>query len=185
MKCSDSGRISFLGPLLALSALAVLAGCGAPATTAAGASPTSTASPTSDVAGARKAALTIFYAIPGQTPQVWVPCSQAAADFAACPFSAAVKARLSELSRSYYFSSGGSGTCGEEYITGTQNGLNNEPRVLSSVANARGSVTVVIHRGSPPDFTVTMTQEGGQWLALDLASGSGPNASVFSTKPNC
>ena len=138
------------------------------------------------MAAARAAALTIFYAVPGQTPGVWLPCSSRGGDFAECPFEAKVKARLASLGSSGFFSDAPPGVCGEDYITGTQNGLNTEPKVLSAVAGANGSVTVVIQRGPPPpDFTVTMTNESGTWLASDLASGTGPSASVFSAKPNC
>ena len=96
-----------------------------------------------------------------------------------------MKARLAELNSKGFGSDVPPG-CGEDYITGTQNGLNTAPHVVSAVANATGKVTVVIRRGSPPpDFTVTMTNESGTWLASDLASGTGPEASIFSTKPNC
>ena len=96
-------------------------------------------------------------------------------------------ARLNQLSSIGYFGDAPpSGVCGEDYITGTQNGLFVAPQVLSAIANANGSVTVVIRRGPPPpDFTVTMTLENGTWLATDLASGTGPSASIFSAKPNC
>jgi hypothetical protein len=54
------------------------------------------------------------------------------------------------------------------------------------VTESDGSVTVVI--GRPParaNLTVVMSLEGDAWLAADLASGSGPSASIFSAKPNC
>jgi hypothetical protein len=96
-------------------------------------------------------------------------------------------ARLDQLSSAGYFGDAPpSGVCGEDYITGTQNGLFVAPQVLSANANPNGTVTVVIRRGSPPpDFTVTMGFANGTWLATDLASGTGPSASVFSAKPNC
>lgn len=60
------------------------------------------------------------------------------------------------------------------------------PQVLSAVADANSNVTVIIQRGPPPpDFTVTMSRENGKWVATDLASGTGPAASLFSAKPNC
>jgi len=95
--------------------------------------------------------------------------------------------RLNYLSSIGYFGDAPpSGVCGEDYITGTQNGLFVAPQVVSAVANASSSVTVVIQRGPPPpDFTATMTLENGLWLASDLASGTGPAASIFSAKPNC
>ena len=136
------------------------------------------------MAAARTAALTIFFAAPGQTPEVWLPCSARATNFADCPFSAAVIAGLNHMTSSGF---GGDATgCGEDYITGTQNGLNTAPQVVSATADSNGNVTVVIQRGPPPpNFTVTMTSENGHWVASDLASGSGPSASMFSAKPNC
>jgi hypothetical protein len=95
-------------------------------------------------------------------------------------------ARLNHLSSIGYFGDAPPGVCGEDYITGTQNGLFVAPQVLSATANANGSVTVVIRRGPPPpDFTVTMTLENNTWLATNLASGTGTSASIFSDKPNC
>jgi len=170
---------SWLGALLAAALTVTLAGCGGTAPGAA-----SSGTPTPDVAGASTAALTIFFAAPGQTPEVWLPCSARAGNLADCPFSAAVIAGLNHLTSIGF---GGDATgCGEDYITGTQNGLNKAPQVLSAVADANGSVTVVIQRGPPPpNFTVTMTRESGHWVATDLASGTGPAASMFSAKPNC
>jgi hypothetical protein len=178
------------GYIWALSVLTFigLASCGS-TSAASTTSPTPVApaaSPTPDVAAAGAVALTIFYALPGQDPEVWVPCSQQGADFTRCPFADLVKTRLRNLSGSGFFGDGPPGKCGEDYITGTQNGLSTEPKLLSSGANADGSVTVVIRRGPPPpDFTVTMKFDGSAWLAIDLASGTGPSASVFSVAPNC
>jgi hypothetical protein len=138
--------------------------------------------PPTDVAGAQRAALGLFVADPS-LPGHWNPCSNAD-NWAACPLSARVKARLAELTGRGYF--GVAGGCGEEYISGTQNGLSNAPMVLSAVAEANGSVTVVIQRGpSRPSLTAVMTKENGTWLASDLASGTGPAASIFSANPNC
>jgi hypothetical protein len=144
--------------------------------------PTATASP--DVAGARSAALTIYFSPPGQTPEVWFPCSARASNFADCPFSTTVIDGLNHLTASGF---GGDATgCGEDYITGSQNGMFRAPQILSAVGEAGGNVTVIIQRGpQTPNFTATMTRENGQWLATDLASGTGPNASLFSAKPNC
>jgi hypothetical protein len=174
--------MTFIRALLPVVSVVALVGCGATTATTSVSSPT----PTPDMAAARTAALTTFFALPGQAPEVWVPCSSRASDFADCPFSAAVKARLADLGSSGYFADAPPGVCGEDYITGTQNGLNTAPQVLSAVADASGSVTVVIQRGPPPpNFTVTMTLENGLWLASDLASGTGPAASILSAKPNC
>jgi hypothetical protein len=147
-------------------------------------SPARTAEPTppADVAGAQRVALGLFVSDPS-VPGHWYPCSNVD-NWAACPLSARVKARLADLTSSGYF--GGAGGCGEEYISGTQNGLFNAPKVLSAVAGANGTVTVVIQRGpSHPGLTAVMTNENGTWLASDLVSGTGPAASIFSAKPNC
>jgi hypothetical protein len=130
--------------------------------------------------------MTIFYTIPGQTPSIWGPCSQRASDFADCPFAPVIKARLVALQSAGFFSDAPPGVCGEDYITGTQNGLFAAPAALSATPQPNGDVVVVINRGSPPpNFTVTMTSMSGTWLATDLASGTGASASIFSTKPNC
>jgi hypothetical protein len=168
------------GPLAALVML--LAACGS-ATGTTTAQPTPTPSPI-DVAGAEQAALGLFVADPS-LPGHWISCSNSDS-WAACPLSAAVKARLADLTSKGYFSSGPGGQCGEEYISGTQNGFNNAPTVLSAIAGSNGSVTVVIKRGPlQPNLAAAMTIENGTWLASDLASGTGPSASIFSAKPNC
>jgi len=191
MRRTDFRISGLLGALVSVAALASVAGCGSTSTAAAPspapniASPVAP-SPTPDAVAAGAAAVTIFYAVPGQNPEIWAPCSQQGADFSSCPFADSVKTRWRVLSSAYYFADGPPGRCGEDYITGTQNGLFTAPKMLSSVANTDGTVTVVIRRGPPPpDFTVTMTYAGGAWLATDLASGTGPSASVFSATPNC
>lgn len=167
--------------------VAVLAGCG---TTAApspspGPSPSATPSPTPDIAAARAAAMNIIVPLPGASG-VWGGCAQVAGDFAACPFAPSIIARLKDLSTAGYFGDAPPGVCGEDYITGTQNGLFVAPQTLSATVNADGSVTVVIKRGlPPPNLTATMTDVNGIWLATDLASGTGPMASILSAKPNC
>jgi hypothetical protein len=185
--------MKFLCGLLAAAAVVVLAGCGATTATSL-ASPTTTAtsapsspveSPTPDVAAASTSALKIITPLPG-TPGIWVGCPQLASDFAACPFAPVLIARLNYLSGTGYFGDAPPGVCGEDYITGTQNGLFVAPQLVSATANANGSVTVAIRRGPPPpDFAITVTVENGTWLATDLASGTGPAASIFSAKPNC
>ena len=96
-----------------------------------------------------------------------------------------VKTRLAELSSSAYFTDGPGG-CGEDYLTGSQNGLFQEPQARSATAMADGTVEVVIARGSTPrDLTAVMMNSNGAWLASDLRSGTGPAASIFSAKPNC
>jgi len=186
--------VKFFGALLPLAALVALVGCGATSATSSVSSPTPTSAtpsatpvptPTPDVAAARTAARSIIGPLPG-TPGVWVACSQLASNFAACPFAPALIDRLNYLSSIGFFGDAPPGVCGEDYITGTQNGLFVAPQVLSAVAGASGSVTVVIQRGPPPpNLTVTETLANGLWVVSDLASGTGPAASVFSAKPNC
>jgi hypothetical protein len=110
-----------------------------------------------------------------------------AGNFAACPFAPALIARLNSLSSTGYFGDvPPAGVCAEDYITGSQNGLFVAPQILSATGETNGTVTVVIERGSSPrDLTATMTLENGVWLATDLASGTGPSASIFSAKPDC
>jgi len=106
----------------------------------------------------------------------------------ACPLTATVQARLDALTSQDYFGDAPPlGVCSEDYITATQNGFNNAPEVLSAVAGSNGSVTVVILRdlGGKPNLTAVMTETNGTWLASDLASGTGPSASIFSAKPSC
>ena len=96
-----------------------------------------------------------------------------------------VNMRLATLRDSGYFSDQ---VCGEDYLTGTQNGLSAAPKVVSTHTNANGSVTIVVQRSAtppPPNLTVVMTDQNEVWLATDLASGAGPSASILSAKPNC
>jgi len=171
---------SVLGAMLLAVAAVTLAACGAGI--AATSSPTSSAIPAVDVAAAEQAALHLFEADPSVLDH-WNPCSNSD-NWIACPVSASIKTRLADLTSTGYF--GDVGGCGEEYISGTQNGLNNAPMVLSGVAGGNGGVIVVIQRGpAQPRLTAVMTKETGSWLASDLASGIGPTASIFSAKPNC
>jgi Protein of unknown function (DUF4232) len=140
---------------------------------------------TADVAAARKAAATILVPQPG-AQGIWSGCSQLASNFGRCPFSPQIIARLNQLSSTGYFGDAPPGVCGEDYLTGTQNGLFTAPQVLSATSNNLGIVIVVIRRGPPvPDFTATMSLISGHWLATDLASGTGSSASIFADKPNC
>jgi uncharacterized protein YceK len=138
-----------------------------------------------DVTAAVQAALGLYEKVP-RNPQdasagyVWGPASDTTGHL-----SPAVTARLDALRGSGYF---GDRVCAEDYLTGTQNGLLAAPTVLSAHEDPGGTVTVVIRRPAtpaPPDLTVVMTHRNGVWLASDLASGSGPSASIFATKPHC
>lgn len=182
MRVKTMGTTSKLITILVAATALTVAGCGSRSATSNASNPTP--SPTPDVSAARAAALTIFYALPGQTPEVWLPCSARAENMSACPFSSAVKDRLNALSAAGFGSDVAPG-CGEDYITATQNGLFTEPQVLSAAADTDGHVVVVISRSMSPNLTATMTNESGSWLASDLASGSGSSASIFSAKPNC
>ena len=165
--------------LYSAATLVIIAGCGGSPATTAHASPTPTPS---DVAGAERSALGLFLVDP-TVPGHWLGCSNSD-DWAACPLAGPVKDRLAALTSSGFF--GDAGACAEEYMSGAQNGLTIAPKVLSAVTESDGSVTVVIKRGpSLPNLTAVMSLEGDAWLASDLASGTGPSASIFSAKPNC
>lgn len=164
--------------LVMATAMVMLAGCG-------GSPPGAAASPTPtpvDVAGAERSALGLFLIDP-TAPNHWVACSSANS-WDACPLTGPVKDRLAALTTSGFF--GDVGACAEEYISGTQNGLSSRPKVVSAQQEADGSISVVIKRdASLPNLTAVMSPESDAWLASDLASGTGPAASIFSTKPNC
>jgi hypothetical protein len=58
--------------------------------------------------------------------------------------------------------------------------------MTTCLEGANGGVTVVIQRTpGRSNLTAVMTETSGTWLASDLASGTGPSASIFSAKPNC
>jgi len=182
MKRTRSGPIVNLRDLLSVAGVVVLIGCGATPGTTSASSPSPSAG---NAADAKKAALGLFVADPSTTNH-WTACSNAD-NWVACPLSPTVKARLADLTSKGYF--GDVGGCGEEYISGTQNGFNNAPQVLSAIAGDSGAVAVVIQRSAAdprsPNLTAVMAQASGKWLATDLASGTGANASIFSPKPNC
>ncbi|HEX9095508.1 MAG TPA: hypothetical protein VF990_05335 [Candidatus Dormibacteraeota bacterium] len=179
-----------LNVLFLAASIVALVGCGGTTATTSVSSPTpASATPSAtqvDVAGAQRAAMGLFVPDPSGPQGHWVDCSQING-WASCPLSTKVEARLDALrSQGYFGDAPPSGVCAEEYITHTQNGLNNRPEVLSAIAGANGSVTVVIQRAAGlPNLTAVMTIENGAWLASDLSSGTGPSASIFSAKPNC
>jgi hypothetical protein len=169
-----SVRVLFLA-----ASIFALVGCGAATATPRVSS--STPAPV-DVAGAQRAALTLFVET---SPGSWGPCLSSD-NYAGCPLSPTVKARLAALTSQNYFNSGPYGHCGGDFISNSTNGLFKAPEVLSAVAESNGSVTVVIQRvTSIPNLTAVMTKGNDTWLATDLASGTGPSASIFSAKPNC
>jgi hypothetical protein len=167
------------GPALVVAmAIVMLAGCGG---SPAGATASPTPTPV-DMASAERSALGLFLIDP-TAPNHWVACSSADS-WDACPLTGPVKDRLAALTTSGFF--GDAGGCAEEYISGTQNGLSSPPKVVSAQQEADGSISVVIKRdASRPNLTAVMSPEGDAWIASDLASGTGPAASIFSTKPNC
>jgi hypothetical protein len=138
-----------------------------------------------DIATAQQSALGLFIKLPTQpdnpsTTYVWRSGQQSLTHLAP-----AVRDRLSALGNQGYFRDQ-AGACGEDYITHTQNGLYTEPTVSSTTPAADGSVTVVIRRAPDiPNLTAIMKNETGAWLATDLQSGTGPNASIFAAQPNC
>ena len=171
-----------LNILFLAAGILALVGCGAATATPSVSS--STPTPV-DMAGAQRTALELFVEDPALAGH-WVPCSNYDDVASACPLSVTVKARLAGLRTGGYFADTPPGVCGEDYISGTQNGFNNAPQVLSAVVGANGGVTVVIQRApGRSNLTAVMTETNGTWLASDLASGTGPSASIFSAKPNC
>jgi len=165
--------------LLSAAAVLALVGCGATTATSGVSSPTPTPV---DVAGAQRAALTLFVEA---DPGWWTPCLSTD-NYAACPLSASVKARLTELTSANYFNTAPGGHCAGDFISNSTNGIFRAPAVLSAVAETNGNVTVVIHRETMiPTLTAVMAMENDRWLATDLASGTGPSASIFSASPNC
>jgi hypothetical protein len=178
---STSGPPAIPAPAASSSATPPVATSAAVGTTPAPATSTSSG----DVTAAVESALGLFQKVPrnpmdASAGYVWISVSDTASHL-----SPAVTARLDALRRSGYF---GDRVCAEDYLTGTQNGLPAAPTVRSARSGADGTVTVVIRRPAtpaPPDLTVIMTRSSGVWLAADLASGSGPSASIFATKPHC
>jgi hypothetical protein len=172
--------------MVSCAAVVGLVGCGRAAANATStASQTPTVMSADNLAAAERSALGLFTKLPLNASDPSAGYLWTSGPSSAGHMSMAVGTRLGELGAKGYFSDGGA--CGEDYITGDQNGLFTEPRVVSAVAGVDGSVTVVIERGSsaPPDLTAVMTKQNGTWLASDLASGAGPAASIFSTNPNC
>jgi hypothetical protein len=170
-----------------------------PAETASSAAATSSAAPTatstpsatattassSDVTAAAKAALGLFEKVPRNPNDpvagyLWGPVSDLTGHL-----SRDIVARLAALHNSGFFSDR---VCPVDYFTGTQQLLEAAPTIVSARGDAGGTVTVVIRRPvtpARPDLTLVMSQRNGVWLATQLASGSGPSASIFAAKPNC
>jgi hypothetical protein len=156
-----------------------------PATATGAASASATGASSGDVTAAVQSALGLYEKVPRN------PNDPAAGDvwFSVDDFtghlSPDVIARLDALHRSGYFSDR---VCAAEYFTGTQNGLDNAPTIVSAHGDAGGTVTVVIRRPVTPvrpDLMLVMTRRNGVWLATELATGGGPSASIFAAKPNC
>ena len=154
-----------------------------PPATATGANATGASS--GDVTAAVQSALGLYEKVPRN------PNDPAAGDvwFSVDDFtghlSPDVIARLDALHRSGYFSDR---VCAAEYFTGTQNGLDKAPTIVSAHGDAGGTVTVVIRRPVTPvrpDLMLVMTRRNGVWLATELATGGGPSASIFAAKPSC
>jgi hypothetical protein len=142
-----------------------------------------------DVAAAKTSALALFVKFPVVLNDPQAGYGWSGGPSSASHMSAQVTTRFGVLQRAGFFSDGAGG-CGIDYISHTQNGLFIAPVVESAIVRADGSVAVVIHRqGSGgvvlPNLTAAMTDENGTWLAADLASGTGPSASIFSATPNC
>src|SRR5690349_565282 len=95
---------TILGAVLSAVSAVTLAACGA--SNAAAPSPTPSSVPVADVTAAKQAALRLFTADPSVAGH-WDPCSNSD-NWAACPLSASVKARLADLiSKGYFGDRGG------------------------------------------------------------------------------
>jgi hypothetical protein len=202
-------------PLALTLAVIMLAGCGSaapslaadpaaapsttssvapePAVTTSSAAPTATSTASAaaagasagDVTAAAKAALGLFEKVPRNPKDptagyLWGPVSDLLGHL-----SPDIVARLAALHSSGFFSAS---VCPVDYFTGTQQLLEASPTVVSAHGDPSGTVTVVVRRPvtpARPDLTLVMTQRNGVWLATQLASGSGPSASIFAAKPNC
>jgi hypothetical protein len=146
---------------------------------------TATGASAGDVKAAVQSALGIFEKVPRNPNDpaagyLWGPVSDLTGHL-----SRDIVARLAALHSSGYFTDR---VCAADYFTGTQNLLDAAPTVVSARGDASGTVTVVIRRPvtpARPDLTLVMTRRNGVWLATQLASGSGPSASIFAAKPNC
>ena len=146
---------------------------------------TSTTASSGDVTAAVRSALALFEKVSRQPNDpaagyLWGPASDPTGHL-----SRDVAARLAALHGSGYFSAR---VCAADYFTGSQNLLDAAPTVVSANRDASGTVTVVLRRPvtpARPDLTLVMTHRNGVWVATELATGSGPSASIFSAKPNC
>jgi len=210
-KPGKAGWLLLLGPVLALTAC----GGSTPSDTSptgssSGAAPTSssapatptpsvtvtpttpTASPTpsalgrADIAAATAAVLHLYSRSPNNVndPSAGYIWSSAISN-PTSPVSTALRARLNWLNDHDYFDDR---HCGEDYIDGNQVGLTGTPKAISATANPDGTVTVVIRgylNDDYRDLTVVMSKIQWTWLATDLRRGTGPNASIFSSHPNC
>lgn len=148
-------------------------------------SPTTSGPSSADVTAAVRSVLGLFEKIPRNPEQpsagyMWGPAGDTAGHL-----SRDVVARLAALHSIGYFSER---VCAADYFTGSQNLLQAAPTVVSAHGDPGGTVTVVIRRPvSPPrpDLTLVMSRDNGVWLAIQLATGDGPSASIFAAKPNC
>lgn len=184
-----AGWVLLLGSVLALTACGGSASSGsstastpstAPTTSSARATPT----PTVNVAAAVAAALRLYSRSPNNLndPSAGYIWSSSTAEM---PVSTELRDRLVWLNNHDYFDDR---HCAEDYINGNQVGLTRAPKAISATPNSDGTVTVVIRghlNNSYRDLTIVMSQIHGTWLATDLHRGTGPNASIFSTHPNC
>ena len=156
-----------------------------PATAASTRPVTVIGSSSGDVAAAVRSALGLFEKVPRNpndpaSGYLWGPASDTTGHL-----SREVAARLAALHSGGHFSDR---VCAVDYFTRSQNLLEAAPTVVSAQGELGGAVTVVIRRPvtpAAPDLSVVMTRRDGVWLAIDLATGSGPSASIFAASPQC
>jgi hypothetical protein len=186
-KAQHAGWILLLGSVIAVTACGGTTSAGSwPTPSATSTSPTTpTPSPTrsADVGSAVVAALALYARSANNlsNPSAGYVWSASAS----MPVSTRLRERLSWLNNHDYFADT---NCGENYVDGNQVGLTRAPNAVSATSNSDGTVTVVLRgylNDNYRDLTVLMSLIHGTWLATDLRRGTGPNASVFSSHPNC
>ena len=188
-KPHQAGSVLLLGSVLALTGCGGSVSSGSSTASTPSASPTTssaqpTPAPSVNVAAAVAAALHLYSRSPNNLndPSAGYIWSSSTLQM---PVSTELRDRLVWLNNHDYFDDR---HCGEDYIDGNQVGLTRAPTAISATANSDGTVTVVIRgylNNDYRDLTVVMSQIHGTWLATDLRRGTGTNASIFSTHPNC
>ncbi len=138
-----------------------------------------------DVKAASAAALRLYRETPNDLNDPSKGTFWTSTPWAEAPVTPELLQRVSDLRGLGYFADA---ECGLDYLTGSQWGMAKAPAVRSAHAQPDGTVAVVVRRdpsSDHPDMTVMMRHVAGRWLAADLVIGTGPHASIFSSRPLC